>query len=194
MLVIPLERLAFIIAKAREFDAEVPIEPDAATGSDPPDDDERQVLLDTPDNPTEQELRDAIGGLGILERQELLALMWLGRGDYDADGWSETLREAAEATIANVTDYLVGTPLLGDYLEEGADAPRFRARLASCALCRHVGIAARGSATPGACAGDLSFRVQRRVAIVWRPPSAGAGRDRIPRRLGGGKEAVSQAR
>jgi hypothetical protein len=122
MLVIPLERLAFIIAKAREFDAEVPIEPDAATGSDPPDDDERQVLLDTPDNPTEQELRDAIGGLGILERQELLALMWLGRGDYDADGWSETLREAAEATIANVTDYLVGTPLLGDYLEEGADA------------------------------------------------------------------------
>ena len=122
MLVIPLEKLAFIIAKAREFDAEVPIEPDAATGSDPPNDDERQVLLDTPDNPTEQELRNAIDGLGIIERQELLALMWLGRGDYDADGWSETLREAAEATIANVTDYLVGTPLLGDYLEEGADA------------------------------------------------------------------------
>ena len=40
MPVIPFERLAFIIVKAREFDAEVPIEPDAATGSDPPDDDE----------------------------------------------------------------------------------------------------------------------------------------------------------
>ena len=35
MLVIRRETLAFIIAKAREFDAEVPIEPDAATGSDP---------------------------------------------------------------------------------------------------------------------------------------------------------------
>ena len=79
MLAIPLERLAFIIAKAREFDAEVPVEPDAATGSDGPDDDEREVLLDTPDNPTEQELRDAIDGLGVPERQELLALMWLGR-------------------------------------------------------------------------------------------------------------------
>ena len=79
MLAIPLERLAYIIAKAREFDAEVPVEPDAATGSDPPDDDERQVLLDTPDNPTEEELRDAIAGLGVPERQELLALMWLGR-------------------------------------------------------------------------------------------------------------------
>jgi len=122
MLVIPLERLAFIIVKAREFDAEVPVEPDAATGSDPGDDDERQILLDTPDNPTEQELRDAIDGLGIPERQELLALMWLGRGDYDADSWPEALREARESTIASVTDYLVGTPLLGDYLEEGASA------------------------------------------------------------------------
>jgi hypothetical protein len=122
MLVIPLETLAFIIVKAREFDAEVPIEPDAATGSDPPDDDERQVLLDTPDNPTEQELRDAIDGLGDLERQELLALMWLGRGDYDAGSWPEALREAGESRIASVTDYLVGTPLLGDYLEEGASA------------------------------------------------------------------------
>jgi len=122
MLVIPLERLAFIITKAREFDAEVPVEPDAAAGSDPPDDDERQVLLDTPDNPTEQELRDAIDGLGPPERQELLALMWLGRGDYDADSWPEALREARDSTIASVTDYLVGTPLLGDYLEEGASA------------------------------------------------------------------------
>ena len=62
MLAIPLETLAYIIAKAREFDAEVPTEPDAA-GSDAPDDDEREVLFDTPDNPAEQELRDAIDGL-----------------------------------------------------------------------------------------------------------------------------------
>ena len=122
MLAIPLERLAFIIAKAREFDAEVPVEPDAATGSDGPDDDERQVLLDTPDNPTEQELRDAIDGLGDLERQEVLALMWLGRGDYDAESWPEALRQAGDTANQNLTDYLVGTPLLGDYLEEGASA------------------------------------------------------------------------
>ena len=110
------------IAKAREFDAEVPVEPDAATGSDPPDDDERQILLDTPDNPTEQELRDAIDGLGRPERQELLALMWLGRGDYDAESWREALRQAGETADANLTDYMVGTPLLADYLKEGAAA------------------------------------------------------------------------
>jgi hypothetical protein len=122
MLAIPLERLAYIIAKAREFDAEVPIEPDAAAGSDPPDDDEREVLLDTPDNPAEQELRDAIDSLGPAERQELLALMWLGRGDYDAATWPEALRQAGETVDENLTDYLVGTPLLASYLEEGASA------------------------------------------------------------------------
>jgi hypothetical protein len=118
MLVIRRETLAFIIAKAREFDAEVPIEPDAATGSDPADDDEREILLDTPDNPTEQELRDAIDGLGLPERQELLALMWLGRGDYDADSWPDALREAVETTIANATDYLEGASVLGLSLED----------------------------------------------------------------------------
>jgi hypothetical protein len=122
MLAIPLERLGFIIAKAREFDAEVPAEPDAASGSDGPDDDERAVLLDIPENPTEQELRDAIDGLGPPERQEVLALMWLGRGDYDAQSWPEALRHARDTDTATVTDYLIGTPLLGDFLEDGAAA------------------------------------------------------------------------
>jgi hypothetical protein len=80
MLTIPLQKLAYIIEKAREFDAEVPVDPDEASGSNPADDDERQILEDTPDNPTPQELRDAIDGLNLDEREELLALMWLGRG------------------------------------------------------------------------------------------------------------------
>jgi hypothetical protein len=120
MLTIPLEKLAYIVEKAREFDAEVPS--DVEEGSNAADDDERQILLDTPDNPTEQELRDAIDGLGVPERQELLALMWLGRGDYDAESWSEALRQARETQSSTETNYLVGTPLLGDYLEEGASA------------------------------------------------------------------------
>jgi hypothetical protein len=122
MLAIPLERLGYIIAKAREFDAEVPAEPGAENGSDAPDDGERAILLDTPDNPTEQELRDAIDGLGDAERQEVLALMWLGRGDFDAESWPEALRQAIDSADTNLTDDLVGTPSLGDYLEEGASA------------------------------------------------------------------------
>ena len=122
MLTISLAKLAYIVEKAREYDAEVPVDPDAATGSDPADDDEREILLDTPDNPTAQELRDAIDGLNIDEREELLALLWLGRGDYDAQSWSEALRQARETQSSTETEYLLGTPLLGDYLEEGVEA------------------------------------------------------------------------
>jgi hypothetical protein len=120
MLTIPLEKLAYVIEKAREFDAQVPS--DAEEGSNAADDDEREILLDTPDDPTEQELRDAIDGLGIPERQELLALMWLGRGDYDAESWSEALQQARQTQSASETTYLLGTPLLGDYIEEGVAA------------------------------------------------------------------------
>ena len=122
MLTISLEKLAYIVEKAREYDAEVPVDPDAATGSDPADDDERQILLDTPDNPTEQELRDAIDGLNLDEREELLALLWLGRGDYDAQSWPDALRQARETQSSTEAEYLLGTPLLGDYLEEGVEA------------------------------------------------------------------------
>jgi Protein of unknown function (DUF3775) len=122
MLTIPLAKLAYIVEKAREYDAEVPADPDAATGSDAVDDDEREILLDTPDNPTAQELRDAIDGLNVDEREELLALLWLGRGDYDAQSWSEALRQARQTRSSTETEYLLGTPLLGDYLEEGVEA------------------------------------------------------------------------
>lgn len=122
MLALPLQKLAFIIAKAREYDAEVPADPGAASGSNPTDDGSRAILADTPDNPTEQELRDAIEGLNLDERQELLALLWLGRGDFDAVGWPDALRQARATMDESETDYFLGTPLLADYLEEGVAA------------------------------------------------------------------------
>jgi hypothetical protein len=113
-----LEKLAYIIEKAREFDTEVPSDPEE--GSNAADSDEREILLDTPDNPTAQELRAAIDGLNIDEREELLALVWLGRGDYDAENWSEALRQVRQTSTE--TAYLLGTPLLADYLEERMSA------------------------------------------------------------------------
>jgi hypothetical protein len=118
MLTMPLEKLAYIVEKAREWDAEVPPE-GQQEGSNASDDGERAILENTPDNPTATELRDAIDGLNIDEREELLALVWLGRGDFDRKGWREALRQARETADAHETDYLLGTPLLADYLEEG---------------------------------------------------------------------------
>lgn len=118
MLNLPLDTLGFIIAKAREFDAETaPVDEDS--GSNPSDDAERDILEDTEDNPTRVELVDAIDSLSNLQKVELLALMWLGRGDFAKEDWRDALAEAERAHDEKTTDYLVGTPLLADYPEEG---------------------------------------------------------------------------
>ena len=118
MLTIPLEKLNYIITKAREFDAQVP-PVDERSGSNPSDDAEWDVLEASADNPAYQELVDAINSLSDLERIELLALTWLGRGDYSKKEWGEAFKEARRIHDEKETSYLTGTPLLADYLEEG---------------------------------------------------------------------------
>jgi hypothetical protein len=118
MLMIPLDKLVYIMTKAREFDAEVP-PVDEDSGSNPSDDSECDVLEAGADNPSYEELVDAINSLGDPERIELLALTWLGRGDYSKEDWREALEEARRIHDERETDYLIGTPLLADYLEEG---------------------------------------------------------------------------
>jgi uncharacterized protein DUF3775 len=118
MLTIPLEKLAYIIIKAREYDAQVPpVDPDS--GSNPTDDEGLDVLEATSQNPTFQELVDALNSLTDPERVELLALTWLGRGDYTKEEWRDAVKEARRIHDERETNYLVGTPLLADYLEEG---------------------------------------------------------------------------
>lgn len=118
MLIIPLEKLAYIITKAREFDVEVaPVDEDS--GSNPSDDAEWDVLEEGDENTVYQELVDVLNSLSDAERIELLALTWLGRGDYGKEDWREALKEARRVHDEKVTDYLIGTPLLADYLGEG---------------------------------------------------------------------------
>jgi len=118
MLIIPLEKLAYIITKAREFDAQVP-PVDDDSGSNPSDDAEWDVLEAGADNPAHQELVDALNSLTDPERIEVLALTWLWRGDDGKEDWREVLEEARHIHDEKETEYLVGTPLLADYLEEG---------------------------------------------------------------------------
>lgn len=44
--------------------------------------------------------------------------MWIGRGDFDVADWPAAIAQARESRDDRLTDYLIGTPLLGDYLEE----------------------------------------------------------------------------
>ncbi len=112
------EKVCFIIFKAREFDAKDAVsEPDP--GSNPSDDKEAAILEDHEDDPVVEELTSFINSLSQDEQIDLVALTWLGRDDYSADDWPSVRAEAAEAYNEHTTDYLIGTPLLGDFLEEG---------------------------------------------------------------------------
>lgn len=112
------EKVCFIIVKAREFDAKDQLtEPDPA--SNPSDDKEVSVLEEHEDDPVVEELMSLINSLSEDEQIDLVALMWLGRDDYSADEWPTVREEAARAHNARTAEYLIGTPLLGDLLEEG---------------------------------------------------------------------------
>jgi uncharacterized protein DUF3775 len=117
MLSIPLERLAFIIEKAREFDAEsAPVNEDGKANSY---DEEVEAILDeTRSNPTYQELIGSIDSLNDDERDEIVALTWLGRGDFSKDEWGQAKAAAHLRHNGREAAYLAGTPLLADYLEE----------------------------------------------------------------------------
>lgn len=117
MLNISPEKVCYIIVKAREFDVKVPpVEPDP--GSNPADSGEREILVDYADDATLEELKGALGSLNEDEIIDILALVWMGRGDYTADLWEDAVRRAGETVDKTVVEYLVGIPLLGDYLEE----------------------------------------------------------------------------
>ncbi len=117
-LTIATDKVAFIILKAREFDVkEGDSDPDA--GSNPTDDGNADVLEDQGDDPVREELIGAIRALDEDARAELVALAWLGRGTYDLDEWDEAIATAKSEHKKRAAEYLLGLPLLGDYLEDG---------------------------------------------------------------------------
>jgi hypothetical protein len=112
------EKVCFIILKAREFDVkDIVTEPDPA--SNPTDDREVAVLEDHADDPVFMELVSFIGALSEDERVDLVALAWLGRGDGSLDDWPELREEAARTHTRRTARYLLGMPLIADFLEEG---------------------------------------------------------------------------
>ena len=110
-----------IIVKARQYDVKVPpVEPDP--GSNMAEDEMLEVIEDYPDDPVEEELREYISNLNEDEQVRLVALAWIGRGSYDRAEWQEALREAKDQHNERTAEYLMGLPLLGDYLAEGLAA------------------------------------------------------------------------
>jgi hypothetical protein len=99
--------------KARELDVKVaPEELDDGSSME-------RILEDYADDPTLEELRGFLAAQSDDELSELLALSWIGRGDFGADQWLDLMKEVRDVREKHTVDYLIGTPLLADYLGKG---------------------------------------------------------------------------
>jgi hypothetical protein len=126
MLDTDLETICWLIVKVREFEVEDAMPADA--GDDDatvtPDSEEALEAADerrAQEDPIYAEAKRVIDELNEESQIELVALTWLGRGDYTGpDEWQEALDEAGNRHAEiNTAEYLLGNPLLADYLEEG---------------------------------------------------------------------------
>ncbi|MDE2376901.1 DUF3775 domain-containing protein [Bradyrhizobium sp.] len=112
------EKVFFIISKSRQSESE------SGGGG---------VILDSGDDDMSYgrggrgadtdraELSGFIRDLNVDEQIELVALMWLGRGDGELGNWRELCSQAAQAHNKRTASYLLGTPMLADYLEEAME-------------------------------------------------------------------------
>ena len=77
------------------------------------------VLAERSDDPVEDELGAFIDALSEDEQVDLVALAWLGRDGGTVADWTDVRREAADAHNDRTAAYLLGMPLLADFIEEG---------------------------------------------------------------------------
>lgn len=120
-LAISPEKVCYIVTKAREFDVK-DVVTDPGDSSNATDDAMLSVLEDHKDDPVAQEISAAIFGMSEDEQIDLVTLVWLGRGDGTIGDWPDLRAEAARAHNKRTAAYLLGIPLLPDYLEEGLAA------------------------------------------------------------------------
>jgi hypothetical protein len=111
------DKVCFVIVKAREFDVQV--EGLEADDSNATDDNFASVFASGRDDSVRRELKAFIDAMDEDEQCELVALCWLGRGDFSADEWEDAVAEARGRRQGSTAAYLIGTPLVSDYLEEG---------------------------------------------------------------------------
>ncbi len=113
------EKVGFVILKAREFDAKVaPFdEGDRETADEQ--DEADGILENRPDDSTLKELNGFFSALNDDEKVNLVAISWIGRGAYEPEEWDDALAVARSEATTPTAAYLLGDPLIADYLDEG---------------------------------------------------------------------------
>lgn len=118
-LAISPEKVCFIIERARDFEIR---DEDAESDFDVSDEATIAIPEEDEEDAVEEELTTFVDSMSEDEQIDLVALAWLGRGDGSVGEWADIRQQAAEAHNERTAAYLLGIPLLPDYLEEGLAA------------------------------------------------------------------------
>ena len=122
---ISVEKVCALIEAARELAGKVPSTAGDRTTTG---DDSKLATIDEPEGIGEdqdarrRETIEFIAGLNVDEQTDLLALIWLGRGDYGIEEWDDALTEAEARIAARDPDYMIGDAALPEYLGDALEA------------------------------------------------------------------------
>ncbi len=119
MLQIAPTKVGQIIVLAREFDAKV--SPWDDNSAEEREGDMTSILEATSNDPVVVQLTSYIDNLNEDEQVSLVALMWVGRGTFESEELAEAISTARSERVNKTSAYLLGVPLLSDYLEDGLD-------------------------------------------------------------------------
>jgi len=118
---ISTEKVCDFIEAAREVAGKVP-----STAGDRTTTGDDSKLVTIEDHPGEDDRRremvEFIAGLNVEEQIDLLALIMLGRGDYDIEDWEVAVAEAQARIAARDPDFMIGDAALPQYLGDGLEA------------------------------------------------------------------------
>jgi hypothetical protein len=120
---IAVEKVCAIIAHLRAFGSGIVMDESNISGNEADDvivEGELEARLTQPHtDPGYDELTGVIDALNLEEQINLVALLWLGRGDYSADQWEDALATARERHTEYTSEYLIGGPIAGDHIDSG---------------------------------------------------------------------------
>ena len=114
---ISTDKIEDFVEHALEVAGKVPST--AGDGTTTGDDNEIVALEESEDDPTRGEIVSFLNGLNIEEQVDLLALIYLGRGDYAIEEWDDAVAEAEERIEAGEADYMIGNSMMPGFVEVG---------------------------------------------------------------------------
>ncbi|PPD45169.1 MAG: hypothetical protein CTY15_05155 [Methylocystis sp.] len=111
------DKVCFVVVKARELESEDEgVDADASNATD---DGFSSVLTEEAFGTVRTEIVSFIDAMDVDEQTELVALAWVGRGDFSAEEWEEAVAQARARREQPTSAYLLGLPLLAALLEDG---------------------------------------------------------------------------